>query len=449
MLAFGTTSLSAPSAAQGANNRLAPVRDAEIEELMRDYVTPVLKAAGQEPSAIQIHLVRDMSFNAFVANGRRIFINLGAIVDAKTPNQLIGVLAHETGHIAGGHLSAMRQKLEEAQTRAIIAMLLGAAAVGAGAASGASGSTIAGGAQAAVTAPGEIIKRDLLSYIRSQEQAADQAAVSYLTKTGQSPKGMLEVFKGFADKSMFNARFVDPYAQTHPMPVERIALLERIANESPYLNAQDSDELLKRHKMVQAKIIGFVRPMDTVLRTYPLSNTSLPARYARAVATYRFGSVEVAQREIDSLISTEPNNPYFWELKGQALLEAGRPKQAIEPLRRASSLKPRSGLIRIMLGEAMVASNDNSQLDAAITQLRQATASEQESADAYRNLANAYGRKNQLPEADLASAQAAFYSGDVQTAKELAARAKQRFSAGSPGWLRADDIVNYRAPKLK
>ncbi len=346
MFAFGSASISAPAVAQEANNRLAPVRDAEIEELMRDYVTPVLRAAGQEPSAVQIHLVRDMSFNAFVANGRRIFINLGAIVDAKTPNQLIGVLAHETGHIAGGHLSAMRQKLEEAQTRAIIAMLLGAAAVGAGAASGASGSTIAGGAQAAVTAPGEIIKRDLLSYIRSQEQAADQAAVSYLTKTGQSPKGMLEVFKGFADKSMFNVRFVDPYAQTHPMPVERIALLERIANESPYLNAKDSDELLKRHKMVQAKIIGFVRPMDTVLRTYPPSDTSLPARYARAVATYRFGSVEVAQREIDSLISTEPNNPYFWELKGQALLEAGRPRQAIEPLRRASSLKPKSGLIR-------------------------------------------------------------------------------------------------------
>jgi predicted Zn-dependent protease len=185
------------------------------------------------------------------------------------------------------------------------------------------------------------------------------------------------------------------------------------------------------------------------MRTYPPSDTSLPARYARAVSTYRFGSVDAAQREIDSLIATEPNNPYFWELKGQALLEGGRPKQAIEPLRRAAALKPKSGLIRIMLGEAMVASNDNSQLDAAITQLRQATASEPESPNAYRNLANAYGRKNQLPEADLASAQSAFYSGDVQTAKELAARAKQRFSAGSPGWLRADDIVNYRSPKLK
>jgi predicted Zn-dependent protease len=436
-----------PAQAQDSG-KLSPVRDAEIEELMRDYATPLMKAANVDPTAVQIVLIRDMSFNAFVAGGRRIFINLGAIVESKTPNQLIGVLAHEIGHIAGGHLSAMRQKLEQAQSRAVIAMLLGAAAVAAGAAAGASGSNIAGAAQAAATGPSEIIKRDLLSYVRSQEQAADQAGVSYLTKTGQSAKGMLEVFRGFADKSMFTARFMDPYAMTHPMPAERIALLERIATSAPNYNAVDAPALQRRHDMARAKIIGFMRPAPTVDRAYPRSDTSLPARYARAVTAYRFGNVDDAQKQIDALIAEQPGSPWFWELKGQALLEAGRARQAVAPLRKAVSLKPNSGLLHIMLGQSLVDTGDPAQLDAAIAELRQGLGREEASASAYRSLAQAYGRKGQTADADLASAQAAFHSGDITLAKSLAARAKSRFSTGAPGWLRADDIVNYRPPKL-
>lgn len=442
---------SVPSAvqAQDSGNRLSPVRDAEIEELMRDYATPLMRAAKVDPTAVQIVLIRDMSFNAFVSGGRRIFINLGAIVESKTPNQLIGVLAHEIGHIAGGHLSALREKLDAAQSRSVIAMLLGVAAVAAGAASGAGSDIVGGAAKAAATAPNEIIKRDLLSYVRSQEQAADQAGVGYLTATKQSAKGMLEVFRGFADKSMFSARFTDPYVQTHPMPTERIALLERIANASPSFGAMDPPALQHRHDMARAKIIGFMRPLATVQRMYPASDTSEPARYARAVASYRFGNVDQAQRDIDSLIAGQPNNAYFWELKGQALLEAGRAGAAVPPLRKAVALQPKSGLVRAMLGEALVNSNDPAQLDAAITELRQAIGREATSADAYRNLAMAYGRKGQTADADLSSAQAAFHSGDIGLAKSLAARAKSRFPTGAPGWLRADDIVNYRAPNLK
>jgi predicted Zn-dependent protease len=440
-------SLPAPALAQGAN-RLSPVRDAEIEELMRDYATPLMRAANVDPKAVEIVLIRDMSFNAFVAGGRRIFINLGAIVDAKTPNQLIGVLAHEIGHISGGHLSAMRQKLDQAQSRAIIAMLLGAAAIAGGAAAGASGDTVAGAARAAVTAPNEIIKRDLLSYVRSQEQAADQAAVTYLTKTGQSAKGMLEVFKGFAEKSLFSARFMDPYATTHPMPTDRIALLERIATASPNFNAVDPPALQRRHDMARAKIVGFMRPADAVLRAYPRADASLPARYARAVSAHRFSGVAAAQREIDGLLAEQPANPWFWELKGQSLLEGGQARPAIAPLRKAVQLKPNAGLLRIMLGEALVNTGDNGLLDQAISELRQGAGREPTSASAYRSLAMAYGRKGQTSDADLSQAQAAFHSGDLQLAKSLAARAKSRFSTGSPGWLRADDIVNYRSPKL-
>lgn len=447
-MAIAAASIPNPAFAQG-KDRLAPVRDTEIEELMRDYTVPLLKAAGLNPSAVDIVLINDFSFNAFVTNGQRIFINLGAIVESKLPNHLIGVLAHETGHIAGGHLSNLRQRIDQAQTRAVIAMLAGVAAVAGGMAAGASGNTVSGAATAAATAPQSMIQRDLLAYVRAQEQAADQAGVSYLAKTGQSANGMLETFKGFADKSMFTARFVDPYAVTHPMPGERIALLERIVKESPSLDVKDPPELIHRHKMAQAKIYGFVKDAPFIARKYPPSDTSLPARYARAVSAYRFGSIEDAQRQIDALITADPSNPYLYELKGQALLETGRAKQAIAPLRQAASMKPRAGLIRMMLGEAMIASGDSSLLDAAMTELRQATAYEKEATKAYRNLAVGYGRKGMNAEADLASAQAYFYAGDEKTAKSLAARAKSKLTSGSPGWLRADDIVNYRTPKLK
>jgi predicted Zn-dependent protease len=439
-------SIPGPAFAQG-KDRLAPVRDAEIEELMRDYTVPLLKAAGLNPAAVKIVLINDFSFNAFVANGQRIFINLGSIVESKVPNQLIGVLAHETGHIAGGHLSNLRQKLEQAQTRAIIAMLAGMAAAAGGAAAGAGGGAVSGAATAAATMPSSVVQRDMLAYVRAQEQAADQAGVTYLAKTGQSAQGMLDTFKGFADKSMFSARFVDPYAVTHPMPVERIALLERIVKESPSLDVKDSPALLHRHQMAQAKIYGFMKDAAFIARKYPASDTSLPARYARAVSAYRFGNVDDAQRQIDALIAADPSNPYLYELKGQSLLEGGRPKQAIAPLRQASSMKPRAGLIRMMLGEAMIASGDDSVLDAAMTELRQATAYEDEAAKAYRSLAVGYGRKGMNAEADLSSAQAYFYSGDPKAAKSLAARAKSKLTTGSPAWLRADDIVNYRIPK--
>jgi predicted Zn-dependent protease len=447
-LAVAAAAIPAPAFAQ-AKDRLAPIRDTEIEELMRDYTVPLLKAAGINPGSVEIALINDFSFNAFVANGQRIFINLGAIVDSKVPNQLIGVLAHETGHIAGGHLSNLRQRLDQAQTRAVIAMLAGVAAVAGGVAAGAGGNALAGTATAAATAPQEMIRRDLLAYVRAQEQSADQAGVSYLAKTGQSAQGMLDTFKGFADKSMFTARFVDPYAITHPMPVERIALLERLVNASPSLDVKDSPELVHRHQMAQAKIYGFMKDAAFIARKYPASDNSMPARYARAVSAYRFGSIDDAQRQIDALISAEPNNPYFYELKGQALLESGRIKQAIAPLRQAVAMKPKAGLIRMMLGEAMVASGDDSLLDAAMTELRQATAYEKETPKAYRNLAMAYGRKGMNAEADLASAQSYFYSGDEKNAKSLAARAKSQLATGSPSWLRADDIVNYRTPKLK
>ena len=193
------------------------------EQLLRDYTRPILRAAGLEKQNIQMVIINESAFNAFVADGRRIFVNYGAMMQSETPNQIIGVLAHETGHLAGGHLSKLREQLAQAQTQMIIAMLLGAGAMVAGARSGGRNSGLTNAGAAAIAAPQEMIRRTLLSYQRQQEENADRAGVKFLTATGQSAKGMYETFKRFTDESLFAARGADPYVQSHPMPVERVA----------------------------------------------------------------------------------------------------------------------------------------------------------------------------------------------------------------------------------
>lgn len=418
------------------------LRDAETEQLLRDYTRPILRAAGLEKQNIQVVIINDSTFNAFVADGRRIFVNYGALRESETPNQIIGVLAHETGHLAGGHLSKLREQVARAQTQMIIAMLLGLGAAVAGARSGA-GSAGA----AAVAAPQAAIMRTMLSYQRQQEENADKAAVKFLNATGQSAKGMYETFRRFSDQSLFAARGADPYNMSHPMPAERVRALAELARSSTYWDKKDDAALQLRHDMMRAKVSGFMERPDTVYRRYPTSNDSLPARYARAIAAYRHGDLRTAQAQIDALIRAQPNNPYFHELKGQALLEGARPNDAIAPLRKAVQLSGHAPLIEMLLGQALVASENRAYADEAIAILRAALVREPEAALGYTQLAMAYGRKGNYAEADLAAAQAAFLRGDQKTARDLASRAKTRFAIGSPGWVRADDIVNTKPAK--
>jgi predicted Zn-dependent protease len=416
------------------------IRDAEIEQLLRDYTKPILRVAGLSDQNIHVVIINERSFNAFVMDAHHIFVNAGALMEAKTPNEIIGVFGHETGHIVGGHLSKMRQELANAQTAAIVAMLLGVGAMVAGARSGNMGMGNAGGAL--FDAPQSYLMHSLLAYQRAQEEYADRAGVRFLTMSGQSAKGMYDTFKRFANESMFEAQRIDPYAQNHPMPAER---MEELANlvHTQYWDKKDPPELQFRHDMMRAKLYGFMdRPLE-VLRRYPPSDTSMPARYARAISTYRFGDLRDALGQIEGLVRSMPNDPYFYELYGQALLEAGHAAEAIPPLERAAKLAPNPALIQIELAQAMVATDSVKMVDAAIPLLRAALIKEPESADAYTQLAMAFGHKNDLADADLASAQAAFARGDNKTARELAARAKQRFPIGSPGWVRADDIVAF------
>jgi predicted Zn-dependent protease len=432
-----------PALAQ-EGEKLALLRDAETEQLLRDYTRPILRVAGLEKQNIQVTIINQAVFNAFVADGRRIFVNHGALLQSETPNQIIGVLAHETGHLAGGHLARLREQVAQAQTQAIIAMLLGIGAMAAGARSNSGNNGLTNAGAAAISGPQNMILRSLLSYQRQQEESADRAGVKFLTATGQSARGMYETFKRFSNDILFAAHGADPYFQSHPMPAERVAALEELARSSPYWDKKDDPALQLRHDMMRAKISGFMERQDTVYRRYPMSSDTLPARYAHAIATYLHGDLRNALTQIDALIQVQPNNPYFYELRGQALMEGGRPAEAIAPLRKAVQLSNGAPLIEMLLGQALVASDNKAFTDEAISILRAAVAREAEAPIGYTQLAMAYGRKGDYAEADLASAQAAFLRGDNKTARDLASRAKSRFAVGTPGWVKADDIVTAK-----
>ena len=430
--------------ARAQTSGIPVIRDAEIEQLLREYTSPIMRVAGLTQQNIHIVIINEKSFNAFVMDAHRIFVNSGALMQATTPNQLIGVFAHETGHIVGGHLSKMRQELATAQTAAIVAMLLGVGALAAGAKSGSYDMANVG--MAAMNAPQSYLQHTLLAYQRAQEEQADRAGVRFLTMTGQSAKGMYDTFKRFADEMMFTSAYIDPYVQNHPMPTERMAALAELV-KTPYWDKKDPAELQFRHDMMRAKLYGFTERADVVSRHYPASDTSLPARYAHAITSYRFGDVRSALTQIEGLIQAKPNYPYFYELEGQALLEAGHPADAIAPLRHAAELAPNPALIQILLAQAMIATNNPKTAEEAVPLLRAALVKEPESSDAYEQLAMAYGHNSNFAEADLASAEAAFARGDNKTARELAARAKTRFPVGSPGWVKADDIVAFNKGK--
>jgi predicted Zn-dependent protease len=446
-LSLGWPGSAAQAQPANINAGIPQIRDTEIEQLLREYTNPILRAAGLGQQNIRVIIIANRTFNAFVMDGRRIFVNVGALLDSTTPNQIIGVLAHEAGHIAGGHLAKLREQLASIQTAALIGMLAGAGAVIAGSTTGGgTGSGLAQAGAAAMSAPMEMARRSLLSYQRTQEEAADRAGVKFLNDTGQSTKGMYETFKRFADQIQFTASTLDPYLQSHPLPMERVRALESLAKSSPLWDKKDPAELQLRHDLMRAKLSAFIERPETVARKYPLNDTSLAARYARAIAGYRHYDIRSALAQMDALIQTQPNNPYFWELKGQALLETGHPAEAIAPLRHAVSLAPNAPLIQIMLGQALVATNNPKYADESINLLRNALSREPETPQGYTQLAMAYGRKGDLAQADLASAQAAFTRNDIKTARELAARAKTRFPVGTPGWVKADDIVNVKLP---
>ena len=435
----------APAAEARRGRGHAVIRDAEIEALLRDYAEPVFGAAGVTSRDADIVIVQDKDFNAFVASGRRMVVFTGTLMQADTPNEVIGVIAHETGHLAGGHLENLRNEVARAQAVGLIVGLLGVAGAAAGAAAGSSTGTRMGGA--ALTMGPNIALRSLLTYRRAQELAADRAALSYLDATGQSASGMIDMFRRFADQQLLSAQYSDPYAQSHPMARDRLEQLEKAANASPHWGARDSDALQLRHDMMRAKLSGFTESPSTTDRRFPRADESLPAQYARTIVAYRTGSTRAAVRAVDALIQRVPNYPYFHELKGQILLESGKPREAIGPLRQAVALAPAAGLIRILLGQALLATDEDELIAEAVASLRTGLADEPLASLGYRHLAMAYQKQGKVAEAELVTAEGLLIDGDIKSAHNFAKRAQARLGVGSPGWLQADDIINYEDPE--
>jgi len=430
----------------------ALIRDAETEALVRAYAKPIFNAAGLGSQGINIHIVNNRGFNAFVLDGQNMFINAGALMASTTPNQIIGVIAHETGHIAGGHLARLRSQISKAKSAALMLQTLAVAAMVAGAATGSNiGRVGLGGGQGGTNAA----TRMVLAYRQDEESSADQAAIVFLNATKQSARGMLETLM-FMNRRLIGVQGINPYLQTHPLPAQRLAQLRSLAQASPYYENKDPPPLQFRHNLVRAKLYGFLHEPETVFNRYRRSNRTLAANYARAIATYRKSGVQVAMPQLDALIAAKPDWPYFREIKGQFLMESGNVTDAIPSLRQAVALAPDEPLIRITLAQALLATPNPQDVDEAISNLRTALARETSSAMGYRQLALAYARKGDtakgaarrsyLAQADLASAEAYFYEGRLEPAKQFAKRAQTVFVEDTPDWFRADDILSFELP---
>jgi predicted Zn-dependent protease len=451
-----------PAAAQG----LPLIRDTEIENLLKEYSMPIFKAAGLGSQNITMRVIRHESFNAFVVDGRNVFINTGTLTQARTPNEVIGVIAHETGHIMGGHLAQLRGRIARDATKTLLLTILGVGLMVGGAMAGGDTAREVGSAGGGLAMGGsDIVMRSMLSERRAQESAADQAGLRLLEATKQSGRGMLATFERFAEQEFWSAKDLDPFVRSHPVAANRLNQLRDRVAASRHADAVDPPELQLRHDMMRAKLDGHMLPASLVFNRYPASNTSLPARYARAIARNCSGGCAQALPDIDVLIRDRPDYPYFWELKGELLVKTGRPTEAIEPLRTAISLltkikrsAPHVSLsqTQIMLGRAMVASNDSRYLDEAIALLTGALGADRplfqgEDDDwlGWWQLAVAYQRKGNEAEALLATARKHFYSGnakDIREAQVYAKRAQTKFARGSRGWLIAEDIITYKVP---
>lgn len=429
---LAVTMMASPTVSFAQPQGISLIRDAEIEKVLRGYIDPIVTAAGLNPSSVKLYLVNDAQLNAFVAGGQNIFINTGMIMTLEKPNQLKGVIAHETGHIAGGHLVRGPEAYQKVETPMLVTLLLGVAAFAAGAPD--VGAALLLGSQ-------QVAQRQILAYSRTQESSADQAGVSYLTKIKQSPQGMLDVFDKFADQEILSGQRQDPYARSHPLSRERIAALTEMSQASPYLNVKDSPEDQLAYDLMKAKLRGFIERGDVTLRRYPLRDQSMPARYARAVAYFRAADLNRALTEVDSLIKERPDYPYFWELKGQIYVESAQPKLGIEPYRKAAALAKGDALIEASLGSALVATEDDAVLDEAIKTLRATLLDEPSNAMAWYHLASAYERKGDEGRAQLATAERYYSIGALQQAVQFAGRSLPKLKEGTVDWQRARDIM--------
>ncbi|WP_270375731.1 M48 family metalloprotease [Marinicauda sp. Alg238-R41] len=423
--------VSAQSFAQGL------IRDAEAEIMMERYADPLIQAAGLNPDSVDLYLIGDMEFNAFVTGGQNIFMHTGAIVIADQPIEIKGVLAHEIGHIDGAHLARFGDASRGALATMAMTVGLGLAAALAG----------EGGAGAAIMASGsQFATLDMLRYTRAQEAAADQAAANYLEATGQSGRGLVATFERFRYQEVMSRQRQMEYFRSHPLSADRIGALRRSVDNSPYVDVTDTPEEVDELRRVQAKIIGFMVPPAQTFNRYPESDTSIPARYARSVAYFKRGDLDHARAELQTLMDEEPENPFFRELEGQMLYESGFIAESIAPYERAVELMPDSPLLRIGLATSLIAAGSTEQLESAKAHLRFALTEEPQNSLGWYQLSIAHQALGEQALAELATAERAFSVGNNVEAYQFATRAHESLESGTPAWVRAAELKAVAQP---
>ncbi|HTY66916.1 MAG TPA: M48 family metalloprotease [Alphaproteobacteria bacterium] len=448
--------------------RISFIRDAEIENTIRAYAAPVFTAAGLNANDIGVHIINDRSLNAFVANGLNLYINSGTLLQADSPLQVIGVMAHETGHIAGGHLARFRDSMQGAMEQSIVAMVLGAAIMAAG---GRSGGQAGAGVMSAGTQVGV---RSFLQYSREMESQADQAGCNFLERAGLSARGLADFLQKIEGEELLEPSQQDPYVRTHPITSERVDFVRNFVAHQAHGKADVSPQLWDMHRRMQAKLLGYLDPSRTLQAYKPGTfKCSLPtalvnptdasnkftvctdadvksvaraAQYGRAIAYAQQTHFAQGLAEMDGLLQDQPNDPYYLEEKAQILFDSGKVADSVPLYGQAVSLRPNEPLIRVELAQAQLGTDRADLLPDAIKNLEQVKQQTPENGDAWRLLAIAYGRDGQLGLAALSQAELESLRGQRAAARTFAERAQKQLKPGSAAWLRADDIKNANPP---
>ncbi len=409
------------------------LRDAETEAMFADMSKPLIVAAGLSPRDVRVILINDDSINAFVVGGQTVYVHSGLVNAADNANQVQGVIAHELGHIADGHVVLQSEGVRPALGIMLVSLLLGVAAIAAGSAEGGAG-IIAAGQQVA--------QSKFLAFTRVQEATADATAAKFLQDAGISGKGFLQFFKKLQSLE-FRSGYtnIDPYAQSHPLSGERVATLTHTLEQSPAWNAPLNTAMEVRFRRVRAKLTGFVNDPPRTLNAFPVEDQSIYAHYARAYAYHKAGYPEKANAETDALIAVAPHDPYFLEVKGQILLESGKPFEALAPLREATQATNYQPLIATIFGHALIATEDPANYAEAEKVLRQAVSRDVENPFAWFQLGTVYELRGDKARAMLATAERASLSGDSRTAAFSARAAMGALPQNTADWIRAQDIA--------
>jgi predicted Zn-dependent protease len=414
------------------------IRDAEIEQILRDYCDPLFEAAGLKASDVTIHIVQDESINASAAAGQNMFIYTGLIMEAGTPEELKGVIGHEIGHMALGHSVTRQDAYANSGNVSLVTMGLGALALFAGAPDA---------ALALFASAPQFGMMSFFKHTRSEEAAADLFSVGLMEKTSQSADGNVSFMEKFRYQELMSESRRDPYFRVHPTSSDRVSTITKRAREIAAKARPQTPEELMQLAMIKAKLVGFIGPPNRVASRYPQTDQSLPAKYARAIAAYRAVDIKLSLTLVDELISIEPDNPYFYELKGQILFESGRAVESVPDHRKSVELAPQHALLKVNLARSLIATKDEAAVQEAEGLLIDAIALEHDNSFAWNQLAIAYAKQDRIGDANLATAEEAYYRGDMARAFNFASRARDKLTLETPNGQRADDIMALSDPR--